>query len=163
MYWGGRPAWNYRGHISGLLDFLDDKYRKFGITDQILFGDRRPVHRPAVNHGEVCGVRTHVFEEGYFRPYWVTLEREGVNGHSLLPRDPDWFWQVGARLPDYGDGQPFQSPFEIRAAHDVAYHMAGIWNPLFFHNYRTHAPVNACVEYFGYALPITHAAFSQAS
>lgn len=92
LYWGGRPAWNYRGHISGLRDFLDDKYRKFDISDQILFGDRRPVHRPAVNHGEVCGVRTHVFEEGYFRPYWVTLEREGVNGHSLLPRDLDWFW-----------------------------------------------------------------------
>ena len=113
LYWGGRPAWNYRGHVSGLLDFLDDKYRKFGITDQILFGDRRPVHRPAVNHGEACGVRTHVFEEGYFRPYWVTLEREGVNGHSLLPRDPDWFWDVGARLPDYGDGQPFQSSFKF--------------------------------------------------
>ncbi len=151
LYWGGRSAWNYRGHVSGVLDFLDDKYRKFGITDQILFGDRRPVHRPAVNHGEVCGVRTHVFEEGYFRPYWVTLEREGVNGHSLLPRDPDWFWDVGARLPDYGDGQPFQSSFEIRAAHDVAYHMAGFWNPLFFPHYHTHASVNACVEYFGYA------------
>ncbi len=150
-YWGGRSAWNYRGPVSDLRDFLDDKYRKFGITDQILFGDRRPVHRPAVDHGNVCGVRTHVFEEGYFRPYWVTLEREGVNGHSLLPRESDWFRDVGARLPDYGDGQPFQSSFKIRAAHDVAYHMAGFWNPLIFPCYRTHAPVSAAVEYFGYA------------
>jgi capsular polysaccharide export protein len=150
-YWGARSAWNYRGHVSGLRDFFDDKYRKFEITDQILFGDSRPVHRPAVNHGEVCGVRTHVFEEGYFRPYWVTLEREGVNGHSLLPRDPDWFRDVGAHLPDYGDGQPFKSSFSIRAAHDVAYHAAGFWNPLFFPRYRTHAPVIAAVEYFGYS------------
>ena len=150
IYWAGRPAWNYRGQASGLKDFLDDKYLKLGITDQILFGDRRPVHRPAVDHGEACGVRTHVFEEGYFRPYWVTLEREGVNGHSLLPRDPDWFWEVGAGLPDYGDGQPFQSSFSIRAAHDVVYHTAGFWNPLFFPRYRTHAPVWAPVEYFGY-------------
>lgn len=150
-YWGGRSAWNYRGAICGLRDFLDDRYRKFGITDQILFGDRRPVHRPAVDHGKVCGVRTHVFEEGYFRPYWVTLEREGVNGHSLLPRDPDWFRDVGACLSDYGDGQPFQSSFKIRAAHDVAYHTAGFWNSLFFPHYRTHAPVNAAIEYFGYA------------
>jgi capsular polysaccharide export protein len=150
-YWVGRSGWNYRGHVSGLRDFLDDKYRQFGITDQILFGDRRLVHRPAVSHGEVCEVRTHVFEEGYFRPYWVTLEREGVNGHSLLPRDPDWFRDVGARLPDYGDGQPFQSYFSIRAAHDVAYHTAGFLNPLLFPRYRTHAPVNAAVEYIGYA------------
>ena len=150
VYWGGRSAWNYRGPVSGLRDYLDDKYRRYGITDQILFGDSRPVHRPAVNHGEVCGVRTHVFEEGYFRPYWVTLEREGVNGHSLLPRDPDWFRDVGAGLPDYGDGQPFQPSFKSRAAHDVAYHTAGFWNPLLFPRYRTHAPVNAAVEYFGY-------------
>jgi capsular polysaccharide export protein len=151
LYWGGRSAWNYRGQVSGLKDFLDDKYRQFGITDQILFGDRRPAHRPAVDHGEACGVRTHVFEEGYFRPYWVTLEREGVNGHSLLPRDPDWFWAVGAGLPDYGDGQPFQAPFSLRAAYDVVYHTAGFWNPLFFPRYRNHAPVCAPVEYFGYA------------
>lgn len=149
-YWGTRPAWNYRGHVSGLRDFFDERYRQFGITDQILFGDSRPVHRPAVSHGEACGVRTHVFEEGYFRPYWVTLEREGVNGHSLLPRDPDWFRDVGEHLPDYGDGQPFKSSFNIRAAHDVAYHVAGFWNPLLFPRYRTHAQVNAAVEYFGY-------------
>lgn len=151
VYWGGRSAWNYRSPVSELRDFLDEKYRKFGITDQILFGDRRPVHRPAVDHGKVCGVRTHVFEEGYFRPYWITLEREGVNGHSLLPRDPDWFRDVGAHLPEYGDGRPFKSSFSIRAAHDMAYHAAGFWNPLCYPRYRTHAPVNAVVEYLGYA------------
>jgi capsular polysaccharide export protein len=151
VYWGGRPAWNYRGSLSELHLFLEDKYRTLGITDQILFGDCRPVHRPAVEQGKVCGVRTHVFEEGYFRPYWVTLEQEGVNGYSLLPRNPDWFREVGARVPEYGDGQSFQSSFSIRAAHDVIYHLAGMYNPVFFPRYRTHAPVNAAVEYYGYA------------
>ena len=150
-YWGRRSAWNYRGHVSELGEFLADRYGKYGITDQVLFGDCRPVHRVAVDHGKACGVCTHVFEEGYFRPYWVTLEREGVNAYSLLPRDPDWFREVGANLPDYGDGQPFASSFFDRAAHDVAYHAAGFLNPLFFPRYRTHAPVNAAVEYFGYS------------
>jgi len=149
-YWGGRPAWNFRGDVAGLRDFLDQKYRQFGITDQILFGDRRPVHRPAIDHGDALGIRSHVFEEGYFRPYWVTLEREGVNGHSLLPRDPDWFRRVGAGLPDYGNGQHFRSSFKLRAAHDVAYHLASSLNPLLFSGYRTHAPVTAPVEYAGY-------------
>ena len=150
LQWGGRPAWNYRAGLAGLPDFVDDKYRRFGITDQVLFGDRRPVHRPAVARAAALGIRNHVFEEGYLRPYWVTLEREGVNGHSLLPRDPDWFRQVGEHLPDYGNGKPFASPFIVRAAHDVAYHLAGITNPLLFKEYRTHAPVNAAVEYAGY-------------
>ncbi|NOS88285.1 MAG: capsular biosynthesis protein [Methylococcaceae bacterium] len=150
LYWGLRAACDYRGAAEDLREFLDHKYQYWGITDQILFGDCRPVHRAAVAHAEACGVRTHVFEEGYFRPYWVTLEREGVNGHSLLPRDPDWFRDVGARLPDYGDGQAFASPFFKRAAHDVAYHLAGLANPVLFPAYRTHAPVIAPIEYIGY-------------
>ena len=149
-YWWPRPAVCFRGSASVLASFLDDIYRRHEITDQILFGDRRPVHRPAVAHGEAYGIRTHVFEEGYFRPYWITLEREGVNGHSLLPRDPDWFWRVGEGLPNYGNGTSFKSRFSVRAAHDVGYHAFGFWNPLAFPGYRTHAPVNAAVEYLGF-------------
>jgi capsular polysaccharide export protein len=151
LYWGARPAWNYKGSVCELRKYLDDRYNTYGITDQILFGDCRPVHRPAVEQGQIHGVRTHVFEEGYFRPYWITLERQGVNAYSLLPRDPDWYRDVGASLPDYGDGQSFQSSFAIRAAHDIAYHVAGMYNPIFFPRYRTHAPVNAAVEYLGYS------------
>jgi capsular polysaccharide export protein len=158
-YWGGRPAMNFRGPLSKLQEFLDDRYRQWEITDQILFGDCRPVHRSAVAFGKARGVRTHVFEEGYFRPYWVTLEREGVNGYSLLPRDPAWFREVGAHLPDYDDGRPFQSSFTIRAAHDVVYHSAGFWNPFLFPHYRTHAPVNAAVEYLGYATRLPYLRF----
>jgi capsular polysaccharide export protein len=150
LYGGGAQASWFRGALERLVDFLDGLYRRFGITDQVLFGDRRPVHRPAVAHGEACGVRTHVFEEGYFRPFWVTLEREGVNGHSLLPRDPDWFREVGGWLPEPPDPVAFRSPFYKRAFHDVAYHVAGLANPLGFPRYRTHAGVTAPLEYAGY-------------
>lgn len=150
-YWSPRSCWLYRDGVQSLRAFLDDRYRRFGISDRILFGDRRPVHRVAVEHGETCGVRTHVYEEGYFRPSWVTLEREGVNGHSLLPRDPDWFLAAAKALPDPAESVPIRSPFRVRAAHDVGYHLAGVLNPLVFHRYRTHAPVNAPVEYAAYA------------
>lgn len=150
-YWCPRPALGFRGGVEDLPEFLDAHYRRLGITDQVLFGDRRPVHRPAVERAEHYGIRTHVFEEGYFRPHWVTLEREGVNGHSLLPRDPDWFREVGKRWVGGMDIVPFDSPFWLRAAHDVAYHSASAINPFFFPGYRTHSPVNAVVEYAGYA------------
>lgn len=149
-YWGTRKSFSFRGRPQDLHAFLDDVYREYGITDQVLFGDRRPVHRPAVDHAEAIGIRTHVFEEGYFRPHWVTLEREGVNGHSLLPRDPDWFWAVGGDLGESETVVPFASPFRVRAAHDVAYHLAGAANPLLFPSYRTHAGMSAPVEYLGY-------------
>lgn len=150
VYWAPLAATNYRAGVAGVRDFLDRTYHEWGITDQILFGDRRPIHRPAVDRASALGIRTHVFEEGYFRPHWVTLEREGVNGHSLLPRDPDWFRTVGAGLPDDGHARSFNSPFRARAAHDFLYHCAGIANPLFFPGYRSHAPVNVALEYAGY-------------
>lgn len=150
VYWGGRRSFCFRGCPKELPAFLDTIYRKHQITDQVLFGDRRPVHRPAVEHAEALGIRNHVFEEGYFRPHWVTLEREGVNGHSLLPRDPEWFWTVGGELGGEKIVEGFSSPFSVRAVHDVAYHLAGLANPVLFSNYRTHSPVSAPVEYLGF-------------
>lgn len=151
LYSWGRNSISFRGRPQELRDFYDRIYRTHGITDQVLFGDRRPIHRPAVEHGDVCGVRTHVFEEGYFRPHWVTLEREGVNGHSLLPRDPDWFWRASDYLGSPSAVTAFKQPFLPRSLHDQMYHYAGAWNPVLFPHYRSHAPMNAAVEYAGYA------------
>lgn len=149
-YWGTRPAWSHRGGSQGLAERLEAIHRKHGITDQVLFGDRRPAHRAAVDQGAACSVRTHVFEEGYFRPWWITLERDGVNAHSLLPRDAAWFADTGRHLAEPALPRRFASPFRVRAAHDVAYHAAGLLNPVLFAGYRTHAPVSAPLEYAGY-------------
>jgi len=54
------------------------------VTDIVLYGDTRPVHAQAVQIANALGLRIHVFEEGYMRPYWVTYERGGTNGHSRL-------------------------------------------------------------------------------
>ena len=149
-YWGARKSLNFRGRPEKLTEFYDRVYREYGITDQVLFGDRRPVHRPAVAHAEALGVRTHVFEEGYFRPHWITLEREGVNGHSLLPRDPDWFWEVGKKLKKLPVPDHFVSSFSRRAIHDVLYHSAGALNAFLFPYYQTHGEIPAPLEYLGF-------------
>lgn len=54
------------------------------ITDIVLYGDTRPIHAEAVTLARAAGLTVHVFEEGYMRPYWVTYERGGSNGHSRL-------------------------------------------------------------------------------
>lgn len=149
--WGRRGcAVSFRGRLSELPDFVRNLYVRYGITDQVLFGDRRPVHRPAVELAPEFGVRTHVFEEGYFRPFWVTLERGGVNRHSALPRDPDWYRSIGTRLPEAGQSSEFVNPFWKRAMYDVLYHGASALNPAIFPRYRTHAPYSAPVEYGGF-------------
>jgi capsular polysaccharide export protein len=55
-----------------------------GVTDIVLYGDTRPIHAHAVAIAQAAGLTVHVFEEGYLRPYWVTYERGGTNGHSRL-------------------------------------------------------------------------------
>ncbi|WOI24910.1 capsular biosynthesis protein [Cobetia amphilecti] len=150
FYWRHDKAYAYRGKLEDLGDWIAELWRKHHVTDQVLFGDRRPVHRDAVLKAEYLGIRTHVFEEGYFRPYWVTLEREGVNGHSLLPRDPDWFREAGRHLEDAPTPQRFKSSFRERARHDITYHLAGAANPLLFPRYRPHS-IHAVQEYAGYA------------
>ena len=54
------------------------------VTDIVLYGDTRPIHAQAVSEAQARGITVHVFEEGYMRPYWVTYERGGSNGHSRL-------------------------------------------------------------------------------
>ena len=55
-----------------------------GITDIVLYGDVRAIHATAIARAREKGLTVHVFEEGYLRPYWVTYERGGSNGHSRL-------------------------------------------------------------------------------
>lgn len=54
------------------------------VTDIVLYGDTRPIHAQAVAYARAVGLRIHVFEEGYLRPFWVSYERDGSNGHSRL-------------------------------------------------------------------------------
>ena len=76
-----------------------DKYlvdRK--ITDLVVLNDCIEVHLTAIAAAKRRGLRIHVFEEGYFRPRWITLETEGVNAYSPCPRDPAFYRDHGEPL-----------------------------------------------------------------
>ena len=65
-------------------DFLRDCLQRHDITDIALYGDVRPIHAEAIAIARKAGITVHIFEEGYLRPYWITYERDGSNGHSAL-------------------------------------------------------------------------------
>ena len=54
------------------------------VTDLVLYGDTRAIHAEAITLAKAKGLRVHIFEEGYLRPYWITYERDGSNGNSRL-------------------------------------------------------------------------------
>jgi capsular polysaccharide export protein len=100
VFWPRLGAVNYRGKFSKWRSFLAAFLQERSVTDLILFGDCRPYHRIAVDLARARGISIHVFEEGYFRPDWITLERDGTNGHSRLPRGPQAYLAEATSIPD---------------------------------------------------------------
>ncbi|MGK9789039.1 capsular biosynthesis protein, partial [Salmonella enterica subsp. enterica] len=50
----------------------------------VVFGSARRHHRIAARLAKSMGIAFWVFEEGYVRPKYITLERDGVNADSPL-------------------------------------------------------------------------------
>lgn len=76
----------HTGSLEEWPDHLEAILAEKDITDIILYGDVRPIHSTAIRIASEHGLRIHVFEEGYLRPFWISYERGGANGNSLLMR-----------------------------------------------------------------------------
>jgi len=100
MDWGGRHGVAYRGGLEGWPSWLSSYLRREQVTDLIVYGDSNPYCVAAMHSARCAGLKIHVLEQGYFRPNWITLERDGVNGSSSLPRDPEFFRQMAKFLHD---------------------------------------------------------------
>ena len=87
LFWQDRDRYvAYRGDAQGWPDFFKTLIVEKRVTDIVLYGDVRPIHAQAIAYAKELDLTIHVFEEGYMRPYWVTYERDGSNGHSKLMR-----------------------------------------------------------------------------
>jgi len=152
LYWKLPGAIDYRGNLDKWPRFLARTLARRRITDILLFGDCRPLHSVAIEVASRLGVKVHVFEEGYVRPDFVTLEAGGVNGHSGLSRSPDHYLEAARALPPLPDFPPVPSSFNRRAKEDLAYNIASLLMTPLFPGYRTHRPWHILTEYAGWAL-----------
>jgi capsular polysaccharide export protein len=149
-FWRLSGAIDFCGRLAEWPEFLDQVIVDNAISDVILFGDCRPLHRAAIRVAERRLLRIHVVEEGYLRPDWITFEEGGVNGYSALPRNPAWYFERACSLPVWGDPPSVPGSFRRRAFEDVLYtltSMAGMWR---FPYYATHRPYHQLVEYAGW-------------
>lgn len=128
------------------------------ITDVMLFGDCRPVHRVAIRLAKRLGVRVWVFEEGYLRPNWITCELGGVNANSpltdrlalQLEREAP---SAAAAVPD-GIKPNHRLAYQAMATQAAAYWLAAwLCRPLFRlpHHRSLNAPKEAALWLRGYA------------
>jgi capsular polysaccharide export protein len=141
---------NFRGRFSEWPVFFDKFLREHRITDLVLFGDCRPYHVSAHGVAGMRGVRTHVLEEGYLRPHWMTLEPEGVNARSTLSRDKEWFRQEALRLGPEPVLPPITASFGRRARDSYWHYHRVVTGRLQFPHYRSHRSGTIIVEGFGW-------------
>ncbi len=74
----------YRGTLAQYDNFLSDFVKDNNIDAIVCFNDCRPHHEIAKAVSTRLGVSFFVFEEGYLRPDYITLQEHGINGYSKL-------------------------------------------------------------------------------
>lgn len=147
-FWGGWKAMDYRGAPEGFGNFVREHVIRSGTTDIVLHNDCRPGHRRAIEAVRDLGCRIWVFEEGYMRPHWLTLEEGGINGHSPLMSSMALHLEgANDNVGEETDFVALASGMKRRVIYDFQWQ---IWNYVLWFRYprfRTHRPFPIWAEY----------------
>ena len=152
LFWRRPGAINYRGRYDEWPAFLREILAVENITDLVLFSDVRPMHGLACQEALNLGLRIHVFEEGYLRPYCLSLDFGGANANSPLPRSAEALAAAASANPlSCRSVDPVPISMVRRAAWDVANHAANLTVPWLHPHYRSHRPYHPIRELFGWS------------
>ena len=115
----------YRRGAGDWKRFVRGVVRRKKIDAIITFNDTLPRNRGALEVAEEFGLHSFVLENGYLRPHWVTLERDGVNGFSRLPRDPSIYLEARQAAPEAPDDR-FPAGLRPHVMHTISHFCAAI-------------------------------------
>jgi capsular polysaccharide export protein len=154
---GDRADWSdgavdYTGRAQNWPHYFDRFLVTHGITDLILFGDCRPLHEAAHGMATLRKLRIHVFEEGYIRPDWVTMELDGVNGRSTLSKDPNWYVDRAKTLSPLADLPSIPASEGRRWREAAGYYARSLLQSWRFPHYESHRPDLWVAEAAGWGL-----------
>lgn len=145
------PSRHFHGTLTQLDEFYKQLFLELGISDIVLFGDSRPVHIPAIKLAKRLGINIHVYEEGYLRPDWVTLDSEGVNAYSSLSKETStYFRQKAKSVARDVESQKTGYSQWIRLYHDIRYNVARFFDFKKFPEYSRHRIDHPVQEYIGW-------------
>ncbi len=131
-------AFNYRGTMEAWPAWFETLIGDLGIDVMLLFGDCRPIHQAAHAIALRYGIEIGVFEEGYIRPDYITLEPFGVNGYSRLPRSAEHYQDnPPAKLVKRSVG----STYWYLVWYSFWYFAVGALGKPWFRHYRHHRPL----------------------
>ena len=105
---------------SDFAAFVEGELKRKSIDCVVTFNDILPRNRIVLETAQRLNLDRFVLENGYLRPHWVTLERDGVNGFSALPRERAFYLAENALRSARGNAP---SPKDEAFAFRVRYHV----------------------------------------
>jgi capsular polysaccharide export protein len=116
------------------------------IEKIFLFGDCRFYQSQAIAAAYSLGIDIFVFEEGYVRPHYVTMEKYGVNDYSRISRNADFYVNLKEK--------PYKKPLHTKQSKFKMIYSATLYylisNLFFFRypHYEHHRDFSALKEAF---------------
>lgn len=122
--------------------FLEEKK----IDKIFLFGDCRYYQAIALEIAHNKGIEVFVFEEGYLRPHYITMERFGVNDYSRISRDPH-FYETMENVPRSAVQHAHASKTKMVLSASLYYLLSNLFG-FRYPYYRHHRDFSATKELF---------------
>lgn len=139
-----KEAIDYRGTLAEWPSYLSRLLARESVNAVFLFGDCRHYHKSVPDVIRWQNANLYVFEEGYLRPDYITLEEGGVNRFSSLSREPA-FYRAYVPPPE-ADRAPKKvtKSFSRAAIHAIIYTLANAsfgWRYPYYQHHRCLAPL----------------------
>lgn len=112
-------------------------------TDVVIFGESGPYNQTVSTLAKSIPARLWVLENGYFRPDWITLEQNGVNASSQLPRNAEGY---GPPIPEMPVSHPVGKILPYHVLNISLYHAVQILGGWRYPNYRNPYTVPAWLQ-----------------
>jgi len=123
--------------------FVDNKINKV-----FLFGDCRIYQSIAIEVAQKLDIETYVFEEGYVRPNYVTLEKWGVNNFSLISREREFYNNLSEDKYIHKEDLPTNPSFIKMAVSASIYYLFAYFGKFRYPNYIHHRELHPFKEFF---------------
>lgn len=112
----------YRDSLDNFYLYLVDFCKKYQIDNILCFGDNRYYHKLARQVCQQLNLVFWAFEEGYFRPEYITLEKWGVNHFSPIAKNQSFFLRY-QNLPDQLPPKKVSKGFKFMAKQAIFYYI----------------------------------------
>lgn len=144
LFFRGPEVVHYRDPIDEWPANFRKLVKERSVDAVFLVGDCRLIHKPIIPIAHEMGIAVWVFEEGYLRPDHITLEPDGVNGNSSMPKDPNQYRQEAAQMGPAPKANPVGDTFVPFAVQSVLYacaHAAAGWRYPHYQHHRDIRPI----------------------